>query len=105
MTHEQVKHYGHSHRTVSKILRAVEVHHSDSKSFNDFLRHWKQEMEEFYPQTLGMTGNLYVSQPKDVMLEPHSDTNPGFVMQLSGRKTWRICNRPEGKLQGHPDKS
>lgn len=94
MTHAEVKNRRHSHATVSKQLRAVEVHH-DSPDFNEFLQRWGEDMRQFLPTSLGVTGVLYSAQPKDTMLPPHSDEEEGFVLHLEGTETWRICNKPD----------
>lgn len=94
MTHIEVKNRGHSHATVSKLLRSVEVHH-DSPHFNKFLQDWGKDMREFFPTSLGVTGDLYAAQPKDTILPPHVDDEDGFVLHLEGKKTWRVCNKPD----------
>jgi len=96
MTQAEVKNRRHSHATVSKLLRAVEVHH-DSPDFNEFLQRWGKDMQEFLPTSLGVTGVLYAAQPKDTILPPHSDREEGFVLHLEGKKTWRICNKPDSR--------
>lgn len=38
-----------------------------------------------------MTANLYISGRSSVALAPHTDTTDTVVLQLEGRKRWRVC--------------